>query len=333
MVFFLYGADTFRSRRKLNELTQKYIKEVDPSGLSLNVLGPEAVSLKSIAEGSSAGSLLARKRMLVVERVFDKKDAQFFADLVKYVNANKAGFEDNIVVFWDSVTSEEKGMTKERGQLYKWLVGQKFAQEFKPMSNTELTSWVREETVRRGGDISREAAVHLVALTGSDLWQVDQELNKLVHYKLGQKLALGVQVQPDKIETEDVKNLVSGVFDEQVFALTDALSARNRSLAVKLFEEQLKGGESEEYLLHMILRQFRILVQVRQALDSGVQPRKIASELALHPFVAQKSVSQVRNFSLEQLKKINRRLIDIDYKVKTGQQKMKTGMNNLIAAL
>ena len=133
MVFFLYGADTFRSRRKLNELTEKYLKEVDPSGLSLSILNPDQVTLKAIAEGSSAGSLLARKRMLVIEKPFDKKEAQFFADLVKYVNSNAAGMEDNIVVFWDEVTSEEKGMTKERGQLFKWLTGQKFAKELKPL--------------------------------------------------------------------------------------------------------------------------------------------------------------------------------------------------------
>lgn len=333
MVIFLYGQDTFRGKRKLGEFVERFLKEVDPSGHSLTVLSSAEATVGAIGQAAGSGSLLSRKRMLVVEQVFSRKEGQFFADLYKYLQAEPAGLADNIVIFWDEVSSEEKGLTKERGQLFRWLSGQKYAQEFKPLSNTELANWVREEVSSRSGDISREAATHLVALTGGDLWQIDQEIDKLVHYKAGQKLGLGASVVPDKIELNDVRELVMGVFDEQVFALTDALSMRNRALAAKLLEEQLRGGESEEYLLHMVTRQFKILVQVRQALDSGLTGKKIASELKLHPFVAQKSVGQVRNFSLEQLKKILLQLIDIDYLVKTGRSRPKVELGRLVARL
>ncbi|NTW22248.1 DNA polymerase III subunit delta [Candidatus Falkowbacteria bacterium] len=333
MVIFLYGQDTFRSKRKLSEFVERFLKEVDASGHSLTVLSSAEATVGAIGQAAGSGSLLSRKRMLVVEQVFSRKDGSFFADLYKYLQAEPAGLADNIVIFWDEVSSEEKGLTKERGQLFRWLAGQKYAQEFKPLSNTELFGWVREEVAKRSGDISREAATHLVALTGGDLWQIDQELNKLIHYKAGQKLGLGAAVVPDKIELNDVRDLVVGVFDEQVFALTDALSMRNRALAAKLLEEQLRGGESEEYLLHMVTRQFKILVQVRQALDSGLTGKKIATELKLHPFVAQKSVGQVRNFSLDQLKKILLKLIDIDYLVKTGRGRPKVELDRIIAQL
>lgn len=333
MVIFLYGQDTFRSKRKLAEFVERFLKEVDPSGHSLTVLSPSEITIGAIGQAAGSGSLLSRKRMLVAEQIFSRKDTQLFTDLLQYLQAASAGLEDNIVIFWDEVSSDEKGLTKERGQLFRWLAGQKYAQEFKPLSNTELANWAKEEVGRRHGDISREAATHLVALTGGDLWQIDQEINKLIHYKAGQKLGLGAATVPDKIELSDVRELVTGVFDEQVFALTDALSMRNRALAAKLLEEQLRGGESEEYLLHMVTRQFRILVQVRQAMDSGLVGKKIAAELKLHPFVAQKSVGQVRNFSLEQLKKILLQLIDIDYLVKTGRGRPKVELGRLIARL
>jgi len=333
MVIFLYGQDTFRSKRKLNEFVERFLKEVDPSGHSLTVLTSTEVTINAVGQAAGSGSLLSRKRMLVIEQIFARKDGQLVADLYNYFKAEPAGAADNIIIFWDEVSSEEKGLTKERGQLFRWLTSQKYAQEFKPLSITELTTWVKAEVSSRSGDISREAATHLVALTGGDLWQIDQEINKLIHYKAGQKLGLGEAAVPDKIELGDVRDMVVGVFDEQVFALTDALSMRNRPLAAKLLEEQLRGGESEEYLLHMVTRQFKILVQVRQALDSGLIGKKIATELKLHPFVAQKSVGQVRNFSLEQLKKILLQLIDIDYLVKTGRGRPKVELGRIIAKL
>lgn len=333
MIFFLYGQDTFRSRRKLKEIKQKFLAEVDPTGGSVTSIGPDEISLSRLSQAAAAASLLSRRRLVIVERLFDRKEAGLFAEIANYLEKPSAGLEDNILVFWDEVASEDKGLTKERGRLFRFLAGQKLAQEFKPLSNAELTAWVQKEVGGRGGQISREAAVHLVALAGGDLWQIDQEIDKLVHYKAGQKLRLGGQTAPDKIETADVRELVVGVFDEQVFALTDALSARNRALSAKLLEEQLRGGESDEYLLYMITRQFRILTQVRQALDSGVPSRSLAKELKLHPFVAQKSASQVRNFSLEQLKRLLAELIGIDYQVKTGRVRPRTALDQLLARL
>jgi len=39
------------------------------------------------------------------------------------------------------------------------------------------------------------------------------------------------------IDVSDVEELVKGKFDEDIFALTDAISARNKALAIKLLEE------------------------------------------------------------------------------------------------
>ncbi|MBI3627096.1 hypothetical protein HY224_03555 [Candidatus Uhrbacteria bacterium] len=38
MIFFLHGADTYRSRQKLKEIKDKFRKDVDPSGLNITVL-------------------------------------------------------------------------------------------------------------------------------------------------------------------------------------------------------------------------------------------------------------------------------------------------------
>ncbi len=77
----------------------------------------------------------------------------------------------------------------------------------------------------------------------------------------------------------------------------------------------------------MIIRQFKILLQIRQSLDSGLTTRKIMSTLKLHPFIIQKGINQVRNFSLINLKNTLNKLIEIDYLMKTGQAEAKIMLN------
>ncbi len=62
MIIFLYGEDTFRSRRKLNELKEKFLREVDPSGNSLTILDGEKTELEKINEAISPSSLLSKKK-------------------------------------------------------------------------------------------------------------------------------------------------------------------------------------------------------------------------------------------------------------------------------
>ncbi len=330
MIIFLYGEDSFRSRQKLSELKNKFSREVDKTGGSLSALDGSIATLEKINEAVSPSSFFSKKRMIAIENIFSNKSQPLFNQLAEFLKKEKG--KENIVVFRDSVSGSEK-FPKYKAELFSLLVKQKYAQEFKLLSNTEAVKWAKKETEARGGKISASAATELVSFLGSDLWLVSGEIDKLISYKAAQKLPVPGGERGTVIEREDVKNLVRGVFDENIFALTDALSARNKKRAGELLEEQLEGGMPEAYLLTMVIRQFKILLQIRQALDSGETSRKISGSLKIHPFVAQKGIGQVRGFSLEQLKKIFQRLVEIDYLMKTGQADIKTALSVFLVRL
>ena len=327
MIIFLYGEDTFRSRQKLKELKDKFLRDIDPSGNSLVVLGGENITLNEINEIVASPSLFSKKRMIVIEDIFSNKDKDIFEALKNYFSQKEKG-QENIVIFWDEVISEDMNKNK----LFSFLSKQKFTQEFRKLSNTETINWIKKEFQKRDAKIKPQAAILLSSLVGSDLWQINNEINKLINFKKAQCL-LGDKVCEAEIEKEDVENLVRGKFDENIFAFTDAISNKNKAQALNLFEKEIDAGVTEGYLLHMIIRQFRILTQVRQALDQGATSRKIANTLKLHPFVAQKALTQVRNFSLLVLKYIFHNLVEIDKKIKTGQSDFKTELSLLITKI
>ena len=136
---------------------------------------------------------------------------------------------------------------------------------------------------------------------------------------------------PVEIGDEDIKTLVQGNFSENIFSLTDAISAKNKPLAINLLDELIKSGLDGRYLLNMLIRQFRILLQIRQAIDNGLDKGQITKLLKLHPYVTQKGLEQARNFNLTILKNIFSQLIKIDYLSKSGQGDYLINLNMLVA--
>ena len=148
----------------------------------------------------------------------------------------------------------------------------------------------------------------LLALVGQDLWQMNNEIEKLVNYKKNKV-----------INKEDVSLFVKTKYDTDIFKLTDALAEKKKKTALKLIHDQIESGENELYLLAMLSRLFRILVQVKEVALEESNYYTIANRLNLHPFVAKKSLAQVSNFTFQELKNIYKNLLDIDLKIKTSQ--------------
>ncbi|MFA6171390.1 MAG: DNA polymerase III subunit delta [Patescibacteria group bacterium] len=325
MIIFLYGPDSFRAKRKLGELKDKFRREIDIAGNDLVAVDGEKATLNQINELVSPASLFSKKRMAVIENVFSNKSAGLFAELLKFLKKNEKG--ENIIIFLDPASSKEK-LAGEKNELFKFLAAQKYSQEFKELSREDLARWIKKEISDLGASITPKALDLLMALAENS-WQLNSELGKIAAYKA----AITPAGEKAQIEESDVHEMVKGKLDTNIFALTDSIGAKNKALALKLLEDQFQSGANDSYLLSMILRQFKIILGIRQALDSGGNSRNIASILKLHPFIVQKGMSQARFFKVENLKTIVSKLVEIDFDLKTGKGDLKTNLNLLIAGL
>jgi len=322
MIIFLYGADTFRSHRWLQDLKKKFIKDVDQNSYSLAVLDGITITLKDLSEKINTGSLFVKKRLVVIENIFKNKHGQIFPELHNYLK-KIASQDDSLLIFWETALDEgARGQTSEAKKLLAFLKKQPYAQEFKSLTNSQLLSFIKKEAASHNKEINAPAANLLISLTGGDLWLIVSELKKLAFHT----------TQP-LITLEDIQEMTNGIYDEDIFSLTDALSTKNKALTLKLLEEQLAAGLSDEYLLAMMIRQFKILLRLKSAQNNSIKPTDLATQLKLHPFVVKKGLSQAQNFSEENLKNSLNFLINLDFLNKTGRTDVKTELIMLISRL
>lgn len=322
MIIFLYGPDTFRSRRLLKEMKDKFIKDVDQDSDSLDIIDGQTTTVSDISAKINTGSLFTQKRLVIIEDIFRNKKTTIFGELLEILK-KIADDDEKIIIFRDSELNAKGSMLKgEAKKLFAYLLKQKYVQEFKLLQDASLFSFIKKEASSYGKDISRDAANELVKRSGGDLWLTTQGIKK------------ASLSSPEKIiESAQIKEMTSAAFSEDIFSFTDAIGAKNKKLSLKILEEQYAAGVSDEYLIAMLIRQFKILLQLDTANQTKLTPDKIAADLKLHPFVVKKGLAQAKNFTKKQLLEYLNKLIYLDFSNKTGGVDLKTEITLLIASV
>jgi DNA polymerase-3 subunit delta len=134
------------------------------------------------------------------------------------------------------------------------------------------------------------------------------------------------------ITVQDVEAVCIVTSQQSVFDFVDALANGNGKSAQHLLHRLLEN-EDPFSLWGMVVRQFRLLIQAREILDSKGNQNEVARVLGVHPFVAEKTTQQAARFSIESLESIYHRLLNIDEGVKTSQVTLDLAMDTLVVEL
>lgn len=280
---------------------------------------------KFVAEVKNAlqvNSLFGMNKLIIFKNFLTataKLDSGLKDLIVNVLKKLSAGF---FVVFYQNDKPDARGVIyKEIKALEKKQLAE--VTEFNLPKQSALVKWIAKKAKQHRANLSREAIDLLAVIVGSDLWQLDREMHKLANFR---KL--------EAISAADVNLMVKAKYNDDIFQLMDALSEKNKKLALDLFQDQLDSGANEIYLLTMLTRQFRIFWQIKDAdKDSNLTAEQIALELGLHPYVVKKSLSYLKGFSLEQIKKIYQRLLEFEIKIKTQSISLDLLFDLLVAEL
>ncbi len=315
MVFFFYGADSYCLRQKTNSVIEQY-QAKHKSGLNFSRFDfgePEALDkLKNFLDSFS---MFAEKKLAIAENLFmTGKDVQeSFLEYLKTSDILKT--QDKFLVVAQELAlsedkkSKQKYVLKNSQELFKALTNKSVKmEEFDWLAGAKLEVWIKKEIESCGAKIDTGAIRKLAIFIGPDLWQMKNEIAKLAAFARSQT-----------IDEKMVDELVKAKIENDIFKTIDALASRNKQAALTLLHRHLAEGESEIYLMSMLVYQFRNLLLVKSEIERGTQFQSLAKTIKLHPFVLRKSFEQGKGFTFPALKKIYERLLELDIATKTGR--------------
>ena len=323
MYYVFHGEDTHSQLETLEQLKEKW-GPADMLSLNTTRLQGKGLSLANVQDACNVVPFLAPKRLVVVEEFLSQKHTK------KEMNA----LCSYLLVMPDSTRLfflEKKALSLKNAVLK--LVGENkkkgYARLFERPKGAKLERWIADRADQKGGKIHPRAANMLAQNVGSDLAILDNELEKLILYKGVSESAEAAE----QITIADVQKLSPYAAEANMFDLVDAVGNRNGRLAAQLLQQKLVEGAEPFLVFSMFIRQFRLLIQVKELAEGGDRAPAISKAMRLHSFVAGKLFQQAQGFSLRQLEQIYAQLLKIDIDVKTGRNDLVTALNLLVFTL
>ena len=199
-----------------------------------------------------------------------------------------------------------------RRKLYKALAKEGLVLESEPLRAWNIQDWLQGKLQAIHKQMDRDAYAYFAGAVSMmqqiSLSYLDKEFDKLALFS-----------KAPRITKAELIAVFSGLPEVSVFALLDAISARDSKKALMLLRRQLADGTYFTVLLALLTRHVRQLWQAKVLMAKGVRGRALAKPLELNPFIAEKLGRAAAGFKEPVLKRAMLLLIDADYLLKTGQ--------------
>ena len=121
-----------------------------------------------------------------------------------------------------------------------------------------------------------------------------------------------------KVTNEIIDRLSQKKIENDIFKLIDYIGEKNSQNAIKILNDMINEGESVLGIFAMINRQFKIVLQVKELLNKGMNNKIIADKLKMSLFVVNKSIKISRNFTESMIIDMLNYILESDYKIKNG---------------
>ena len=294
-VYLLYGEEAYLKKQYKDKLKHAMIPEDDT--MNFSAFEGKSINPKEIIDLAETLPFFADRRVILIENSgFFKNGCEELAEYLPQVAP-----ATHFIFVEDEVDK--------RSKMYKAAKASGRIVEFLPQTEELLTRWILGRLKREGKNITGSVMQLFLTKTGTDMGNIDRELEKLLCYTLDR----------DVITAEDVEAVVTEQTTNKIFEMVNAVAEHNQRRALDLYYDLLTLKEPPMRIMFLISRQFQILFHIRDMAAKGLDQQTMAKKAGIPPFAVRKNVSQAKGFTMEQLKQALCDGAELEEAVKTGR--------------
>lgn len=294
-IYLLYGEENYLKK----QYKERFVKAMLPQGDTMNYAYYEGkgVEIREVIDLAETLPFFAERRLIVFENTGLFKSSG--ADLAEYI---KTMPETTYFIFVEEEVDK-------RSKLYKAVKAKGHIVELPFQDESTLKRWILGNARREGKQISDASVGYFLGKVGTDMQNIQGELEKLFCYTLHR----------DVITPEDIDTVCINQIGNHIFEMVNAVAEKKQRKALDLYYELLALKEPPMRILFLLVRQYRILFHVQSLQKKGYGKKEIAAKAGLHPFAAGKYMEQTRYFKSEELRAVLEESADLEERVKTGR--------------
>lgn len=293
--YLLYGDEPYLQNMYKNRLLNAVTDPDDT--MNLSKFQGKGINPKEIIDLAETLPFFSEHRVILIENSgFFKTSCE---ELAAYLPELP---ETTILIFVEEAVDK-------RGKMFKAVKALGGVAEFRVQTDEVLAKWIVQALRREGRRITGNVLQLFMSRCGTSMENIENEMEKLISYTWGRT----------EITAQDVEDVCTGQITNQIFKMIDAIAGKQKKEALNLYYDLLALKEPSMRILFLIVRQFQILMQVKDLGGKGYDNQTIAKKASIPVFIVRKNLGQARSFTMAQIRRALELGVQAEENVKTGR--------------
>ncbi len=328
-VYLFYGEEEYTMDYTLKALKKTFISQ-SLETLNYIVMEGDEVNFDRILNACETLPFMSEKKLVIVKELplltGKRKESQGESIDGKVLGDYLLDLDDYLVLVF---TVKDKEV-KKSNPVYKSIKKVGDIVEFNRLKGKDLSAWVENEFKCRKRSISKANANYIIqqsmysdSNSEKSLYDLENEIIKICNY---------VPVNKE-VTREIIDSLMAKTLEMNVFNLLNEISSKRGENAIRIFNEMYMSDKPVLFILHMIVRQLRNMLQYKVIKAKGYSDREVLEKMKLSSFEFGKVANQSGNFTISQLERAMDHCLRTDELIKLSSIDERLAMEMLISKL
>ncbi|MBO4667025.1 MAG: DNA polymerase III subunit delta [Bacilli bacterium] len=314
-VYLFTGTEQVIKKNKMDRI----LSNLDPKETDIITYDAEITTIQEIVADCMTIPFLKAQKVIVIKNPIFLTNAKTNVKhdnklLIKYLQNPS----DTTILLIDAV-----GLNIDKNaEIYKVLQKSAYIIDIKELDEVECRAWVKRRLETEGTTIGEEALNLLIEYLHGDLLRMEQEVAKLASFRYH-----------DRVTEEDIKNLVSRNYDEDLYKLVKAIINKDRNQIISLYQGITQSVTDVGSLMALITKSFIDLYTTAKLIESGYSQQDIANVFGIKTGRAYYMMKDAQSLRLDTLEEYVNLILKLDYQIKNGLIDKAFGLEMLLLSL
>ena len=315
-LYLLYGEEQYLIETAVNKIKKKFGELL----LGINYIVLDETNADNIISDIEVPAFGYEKKLIIVKNSgLFKKDGRKKAGtplqekVTEYIKNNLDIIKESvIIVFMENEVDKDS--------VFEQIEKNGIICNIEELKQLQLVKKLKQICMLYKVNCDETTLNYLVENCGTNLQNLINEIRKLIEYA----------GENGKITIEDVNSLAIKQMESVIFELTDNLAIRKIDKALDVLDNLIYQKEPLQKILITLYNHFKKIYLCSIAVDLN---KDIVNSLSLRPnqtFLITKYKKQASYFKKEELKKILKAFIDLDYNSKNGKIDIDVGLRSIL---
>lgn len=308
--YLIYGVDKYLIDKEIDKIIKK--NKIDNNSIIRYSLNED--SIDNILEDANTFNLFSDTKLIIVNdaNIFTSSNDILTDKIINYLNNYNDKSYLVFTLLSDKIDNRKK-ITKVMSDK-----GNVIDLNKKDVDTNYIISYLKEN----GYQINMSDARMILNKVGNNLFSINNELDKLMLFKLENKV----------IDKNSIDLLINENIDSSLFALVDSITNKDKDKMLKLYHECLLESDPI-MIINMLANKYILLYQVKRLISDGYSDDKIAKELEVHPYPVKLARNMCYSYSVKEILDIILKLANLDKDIKLGNVNGEVGLEFLLLSI